>query len=81
MLTGRIVALDPIETPSPISVFFPLCFVALCRPSILKKIINEHDAVPDKTFIPDRYKLTNKGMRLNFTVRPDHHILLYAADL
>src|ERR1700726_2691069 len=38
---------------------------SLCRPSLRKKIINEHRAVRNETVIPDQYELTDKRMRLN----------------
>jgi hypothetical protein len=62
MVTGRMVALEPIETWLPIFCRFILSPVANGWFSFLKEVVYEHDSMPDKAVITDGYQVTNKGM-------------------
>jgi hypothetical protein len=68
MLTGRTVALEPIETLSPI-------FVARHnsrRPRAgLECVVDEHHSVPDETIVANLDKLAYEAVRLNLRARAD----------
>jgi hypothetical protein len=46
------------------------------RISFNNEIVDEHSSVGDKTVVPDRYELANKGMRLDTASLPNLHSLL-----
>jgi hypothetical protein len=46
------------------------------RTALIKEIVDEHRSVRDKTVVPDRDQLANKGMRLDTASLPNLHSLL-----
>ena len=71
-VTGRIVALLPIETLSPIVVFFQSDFHWL---AFIKRS-DKHDSVANETVIAYVNQLTNERVRLNFGAITNVHISL-----
>jgi hypothetical protein len=46
------------------------------RTSLIKEIVDEHRSMGDKTVVPDRDELANKGVRLDTASLPNLHSLL-----
>jgi len=55
----------------------PFSSISARRPSFGKKVIDEHDPMPDKAMIAYFYQLANKSMGLYPAITPDLHFFLY----
>jgi hypothetical protein len=56
--------------------WFPQRLVTLRRVAVAETVVDEHDAMTDKTVLADGYELTHESMRLDAVARADHRPLL-----
>ena len=61
IVTGRIVAFEPIETRLPIVVDSPQIAVAPRRAAALEAVVDEHHAVADEAILADRHQLADEA--------------------
>ena len=66
MLTGRIVAFEPIETWLPIRSSTPqLAASPRAGPPVAKRVVDEHHAVADEAVVADGHQLADERVRLD----------------
>ena len=76
MLTGMMVALEPIETRLPITVSRHSSLLAAGRPAGREGVVDEHHAMADEAVLADGHQLADEGMRLHARARADYRALL-----
>ncbi len=76
ILTGMIVALEPIETRLPITVSRHNSLSSAGRAAGREGIVDEHHAMADETVFADRDQFADEGVRLHPRAGADHDALL-----
>ncbi|MGX1283756.1 hypothetical protein AB7M50_002881 [Bradyrhizobium elkanii] len=76
ILTGMIVALEPIDNPVADHRLAPQLLASTCRAAGGERVVDEHHPVSDETILADGNELADEGMRLHPCARPDDDALL-----